>query len=77
MIGRSPQVAVSLQHDTFVSAKNSEIVEEDGRFRLVDLRPSRNGTLLNDDELDPGEEVALQRGDVIRAGCSALVFHTE
>lgn len=75
VIGRSSQAQIPLQYDPYLSAQNSEVIHEEGEYRLVDLRISTNGTRLNDRRLKPGNEATLEHGDVIKVGCSSLVFH--
>lgn len=74
VIGRSPESEIPLQYDPYLSAQNTEVLRRGDGFRLVDLRTSRNGTILNDERLPPGDEVPLSHGDVVRVGCSTLVF---
>lgn len=75
VIGRSPEAQIPLQYDPYLSAQNTEILQEDGGYRLVDLRISTNGTQVNGERLKPGKEIDLEHGDIVRVGCSALVFH--
>lgn len=75
VIGRSAEAQISLQYDPYLSAQNTEVLHEDGTFKLVDLRISTNGTQLNDELLKPGKEVELEHGDIVKVGCSSLVFH--
>jgi len=75
VIGRSTEAQICLQYDPYLSAQNTEILKGDGEFRLVDLRVSTNGTRLNDERLKPGKEQPLEHGDIVKVGCSALVFH--
>lgn len=74
VIGRSQEAAVSLDYDPYVSVENSEIVQVGRQFRLLDLRSSKNGTLLNWKRLPVGGEAPLATGDVIGVGRSLLVF---
>lgn len=75
VIGRSSETEIPLQYDPYLSAQNAEIVNEDGEFRIVDLRVSTNGTRVNEERLEPGTEKTLEHGDIVKVGCSALVFH--
>lgn len=75
VVGRSSQAQISLQYDPYLSAQNTEILEDEGEYRIVDLRISTNGTRLNGEQLPPGKEAPLEHGDVVKVGCSALVFH--
>lgn len=77
VIGRSPEAQISLQYDPYLSAQNTELVRERDSFQVIALRTSRNGTVLNDRRLKPGSEERLEHGDVIRVGCSAMVFHRD
>lgn len=74
VLGRSPEAQISLQYDPYLSAQNTEVVRDGDQFLVVDLRTSRNGTIVNDERLAPGREAPLEHGDVIRIGCSALLF---
>lgn len=76
VIGRSSETEIPLQYDPYLSAQNTEIVSEDGQFRIVDLRVSTNGTRVNDERLEPGKEKTLEHGDIVKVGCSALVFQS-
>lgn len=75
VLGRTSEAQISLQYDPYLSAQNTEILEEGGEYKIVDLRISTNGTRLNGEQLPPGKEVPLDHGDVVKVGCSALVFH--
>lgn len=74
VIGRFEGAQVSLTFDPYVSAQNAEITHRDGRFHLLDLRTSKNGTFLNWRRLPTGGESVLDSGDVIGVGHSSLVF---
>lgn len=74
IIGRSPEAHVRLAYDPYVSSENSEIVPENGSFRLLDLRSSKNGTVLNGERMEVGGEERLEHGDIVRVGSSVLVF---
>lgn len=75
VIGRSPSAQISLQYDPYLSSQNTELLRDGKSFQAVALRTSRNGTVVNDRRLDPGSQESLEHGDVLRVGCSALVFH--
>ncbi len=78
IIGRKPDLHVSLTYDPFVSLENAEILPDgDGGFAIVDLRTSKNGTTLNWRRLDKESGVNLVPGDVIGVGRSALVFRAQ
>ncbi|HEV8361167.1 MAG TPA: FHA domain-containing protein [Candidatus Thermoplasmatota archaeon] len=74
IIGRKAGLHVSLDYDPYVSLENSEVLPDGDAFVLVDLRSSRNGTMLNWRTLEPDERATLQPGDVIGVGRSLLVF---
>lgn len=78
VIGRDPQVHVTLDYDPYVSAENTEILDrgEDG-FEVINLRNAKNGTLVNEELLAAGESQTLEHGDVLGVGSSTLVFHSE
>jgi hypothetical protein len=71
-IGRKADNAVVLR-DEKVSGQHAEIVFEDGRFVLRDLR-SRNGTLLDGRRI---QEVALNAFDVFQIGRTIVRFREE
>lgn len=77
VVGRRRGVAVCLDYDPFVSAENAEVRWRDGRYRLEDLRSSRNGTLLNWERLPKGGSAELASGDVIGVGRSLLLFRKD
>ena len=74
VIGRKLGLAVSLDYDPFVSSENAEVLMTGSGFRLLDIRSSRNGTLLNFKPLPRGGEAPLAHGDVISVGRTHLVF---
>lgn len=78
VVGRKAGLHVSLDYDPYVSLENSEIVwAEGGGFQLLDLRSSKNGTVLNWRRLDRGGSAKLRPGDVVGVGRSHLVFQRE
>lgn len=77
IIGRDPDAHVCLDYDPFVSEQNSEIVQEDGEWRVLDLRSSTNGTRVNWEMLPVGGEQTLSPGDIIGVGRSRLAFRTD
>jgi FHA domain-containing protein len=77
IIGRRRGIAVSLDYDPFISAENSEITREDGRYVLHDLRSSRNGTHVNWQRLPRGGAHTLVPGDVVGVGRSLLLFQRD
>lgn len=74
VIGRKKGVAVRLDYDAFVSGENALISAAAGRFTLLDLPGTRNGTSLNFQRLAPKNPTRLTTGDVIGVGRSLLVF---
>lgn len=74
VIGRRPDLAVSLDYDPYVSTQNSEVTLEGDRWLLHDLRSSLNGTTLNWRRLPRGGTAPLAQGDVVGVGRSLLVF---
>ncbi len=77
VVGRKPSVHVALEYDPYVSTENSEVLIADGRYRILDLRSSKNGTWLNWRRLEPDERAALRPGDVAGVGRSLLVFRDD
>lgn len=69
-IGRSSQNDVYLTGDTTVSRQHAKILEQDGRFRLVDLG-SKSGTRVNGRLVR--EPVLLEPDDEIQFGDNSVV----
>ena len=63
LIGRSPACDIVIDI-TLVSRRHAQIVYHDEAFFATDLG-SRNGTFVNGDLLQPGEERSLSHGDVL------------
>jgi DNA-binding transcriptional ArsR family regulator len=76
LIGRKADAHVCLDYDPFVSLVNSEVVLEDGQYRLRDLGISRNGTWLNWRRVG-AEPAVLRPGDVVGVGRSLLAFQPD
>jgi DNA-binding transcriptional ArsR family regulator len=74
IIGRKRGLAVSLDYDPFVSAENAEVLLSGAGFTLLDIRSSRNGTMLNFRPLPRGGSAALANGDIVSVGRTSLVF---
>lgn len=74
LIGRSRDLAVSLDFDPFVSSENARIQLDAGAYYIEDLPASRNGTTLNFDTLEEGAQEPLEHGDLIGVGRSLLQF---
>jgi DNA-binding transcriptional ArsR family regulator len=75
-IGRKRGLAVALPSDPFVSAENA-LVERDSHGHAVrNLPQSRNGTIVNGQELDGDARHALEPGDLIRVGKSTLIYRS-
>jgi hypothetical protein len=75
IIGRSPDAEIPLTYDPYISPEQVEITPTGEGNRLLDLRASKNRTMLNDTELPRGAEVDLVRGDLVGVGRSSLVYH--
>ncbi|HVM44991.1 MAG TPA: FHA domain-containing protein, partial [Candidatus Thermoplasmatota archaeon] len=74
VIGRSRAVAVSLDYDPYVSLENTLVARARDGFSVVDLRESKNGTLVNWRPLAKDAPRRLRPGDVIGVGRSLLSF---
>jgi DNA-binding transcriptional ArsR family regulator len=72
-IGRSKDAQVPIDYDPFLSAHNTEILREGGRFLARTLPASRNGTTVNWRLLRRGEAAPLRAGDTLGVGRSLLV----
>jgi DNA-binding transcriptional ArsR family regulator len=76
IIGRKRGLAVSLDYDPFVSGENAEVLLNGNGFTLLDIRSSRNGTLLNFKVLPRGASAPLRDGDIVGVGRTNLVFRS-
>lgn len=74
ILGRNRAADIILDHDLYVSSKNTAIAFKNGGHFIRDLPSSRNGTLLNFQELPKGHEERLQGGDLIGVGQTILMF---
>lgn len=72
ILGRSFKASIPIEDDK-ASREHTEIVQENGKYFVVDLG-STNGTYLNDQLLAHRHE--LRAGDVIRIGSSIFRFET-
>lgn len=68
-IGRSPENAVALPDDDFVSSRHARIEIHGATARVVDL-DSRNGTFLNGERIVNSQPIGLD--DVVRVGATEL-----
>ncbi|MDX1611750.1 MAG: FHA domain-containing protein [Candidatus Thermoplasmatota archaeon] len=76
IVGRDANAHVRLPYDPFVSGQSVEIIpEQDGGYRMMDLRTARNRSAHNGEPLPVGGEVSIEHGDMLRVGSSLLVFH--
>lgn len=74
VVGRRRGLAVSLEHDPFVSNEHAEVLLRGARFEVLDLRTNKNGTFLNWEALPRGGSAPLSTGDVIGVGRTLLLF---
>jgi DNA-binding transcriptional ArsR family regulator len=74
IVGRKRGLAVSLDYDPFVSTENAEVLLTGSGFSIMDIRSSRNGTLVNFKPLPRGGSSPLQNGDIVTVGRTNLVF---
>ncbi|MGI9657801.1 MAG: FHA domain-containing protein [Gaiellaceae bacterium] len=68
-IGRSPENAVALPDDDFVSSRHARVEIDGSRGRVVDL-DSRNGTFVNGERVVNSRSVGVD--DVVRVGATEL-----
>jgi len=68
-IGRSPENAVGLPDDDFVSARHARVEIDGTGGRVVDLS-SRNGTFVNGERVVNSRSIGI--GDVVRVGATEL-----
>jgi len=73
VVGRQPDAGVLLSEDRYASARHCQISITPGQALLEDLG-SRNGTLLNDQRLEPKQPVPLSPADRIQVGITVLEF---
>lgn len=73
IIGRQAGLAVTLDHDPFVSSRHATIVLHEGRFEIREHEGSKNGTAVNWRRVGEGRSVPLSDGDVVSVGKSLLV----
>lgn len=66
VIGRSDECQMRPKSES-ISRRHCAIVQKEGRILLLDLK-SRNGTFVNDKQLDPSKAKVLKNGDKIRVG---------
>lgn len=74
VIGRRRGLAVSLDHDPFVSQEHAEILLRGDRFEVLDLRTNKNGTELNWEQLPRGGSAQVSHGDIVGVGRTLLLF---
>lgn len=75
VIGRSPEAAICLDYDPFVSHENALVRQRpDGRFAIEDVPGSRNGTSVNYARLPPDEPATLRHGDLVTLGHTSLLY---
>lgn len=68
VVGRSPDCDLVMPGDeTRVSRQHIRVVREDSGYRMFDLG-SRNGTLLNNELIEPKSDVLLNTSDTIKMG---------
>lgn len=75
IIGRAPSATVRLAYDPYVPTEAAEVLHSGDGYSLLDLREAANRTHVDGRELKPGQEVALEHGNIVVVGRSALVFH--
>jgi pSer/pThr/pTyr-binding forkhead associated (FHA) protein len=66
LIGRSDECHLRPKSES-ISRRHCAIVRKDGRILLIDLK-SRNGTIVNEQKLDPAKAKVLKDGDHIKVG---------
>ena len=69
--GRSNKASIRIEDET-VSSLHFQLENIPGGWVLKDLR-STNGTIVNGEKVS---KIALQEGDVIKAGNCTIVFHS-
>lgn len=72
-IGRGASCEVSLDYDPFASTEHCVIERTGSGFQILDSG-SRNGTLLNWEEIPRGRARKLASGDLVGVGRSVLAF---
>jgi len=59
--------------DAGISRKHAQLVKQGANWQIEDL-DSRNGTYVNDVQVQPGTSVTLKNGDTIRCGDLPFIF---
>ncbi len=75
ILGRDAKADVRLAYDPFVSTRHAHLRREGARWSLTDLH-STNGTLVNFEPLDAGEEREVEPGDLLTVGRSRLLLRS-
>ena len=73
VVGKSSQADFYLGGNKTISRQHAVITRKDGFYFLRDNN-SLNGTYVNDQRIEPGQEVVLKDGDIIRLSDEELRF---
>lgn len=68
VIGRENEMQDHLKNCLFVSRRHAELFFEDGKLKIRSFETATNGTHVNGVQINPGEAVPLNGGDVIGLG---------
>jgi hypothetical protein len=69
-IGRSPENDAQIR-DPLISRKHLKVLLKDHKYRIIDLQ-SANGTIINNEKIDPNIEVDIEEGVPITIGVSLV-----
>jgi pSer/pThr/pTyr-binding forkhead associated (FHA) protein len=75
-LGRTEESDFPVPDPTISGHHCTLFVLEDGRFAVRD-EGSTNGTRLNNEKLEPGDEQVLKNGDILQAGGVEMLFDNE
>lgn len=68
VIGRENEMQDYLKTQLYVSRRHAELFVEDGKLMIRSFETATNGTHVNGVQINPGEAVALNDGDIVGLG---------
>lgn len=77
VVGRRQGLAVTLDHDPYISLEHAAVVPAGAGFAVRDLPRSKNGTWLNWRAVPRGSTVPIVTGDVVGLGKTLLLFRVD
>lgn len=76
IIGRNAEMANYVEDSAAVSRAHTELLFNGKEYKVKDLG-SRNGTLLNQQQLIPNKEYAIEEGDLLLIAKTEFIFKME